>query len=45
MIALANAGLIVLAILSGEFVVGSLVGAVLITALLLAAMHRRAAAL
>ena len=44
MIALANVGLVVLALLSAISAFGSLVGAALITALLLAAMQRRARA-
>lgn len=44
MIASANVGLVVLALLSATSAFGSLVGAALITALLLAAMRRRAAA-
>lgn len=44
MIALANTGLVVLALLSAISAFGSLVGAALITALLLAAMQRRARA-
>ena len=44
MIASANVGLVVLALLSATSAFGSLVGAALITALLLAAMQRRAAA-
>lgn len=44
MIALANAVLIALAILSVEFAAAALLGAVLVTALLLAALQRRATA-
>jgi UDP-N-acetylmuramyl pentapeptide phosphotransferase/UDP-N-acetylglucosamine-1-phosphate transferase len=45
MIALANVALIALAVLSVEFTAASLIGAVLVTALLLAVLQRRARAL